>query len=320
MFWAATGNFDFDYGFYQLLRFVAFFAFGFAAFISYKKDQQIVPFALGFLAIVFNPFIPIYLEREIWQWVDILGGFFLIFWTVFTYNYDMYVFFKKFIKINKKHIIGAFSIFAVMLLLYFGKGFFVHQVEEPIVDVNGEDYSAASSEPVYAENIETDDFVKDTSISDNTTTGLFESIKAKPPTCNFTVAPNGIPYPTKSGYLRKMPVRDLTGLSTLTIDNSQNDSDVYVKLFNISGQYVSRNFLVKAYDKYKIVDINQGNYTVKAKFLNDCSFTESEEFEIKENQIYDGVEYSNISMTLYKVANGNLDTKSIDENEFDRGN
>ena len=52
--YAVTG--DFDYGFYQLLRFIAFFAFGFAAFTAHTKKQQIMPFILGFIAIVLTPF------------------------------------------------------------------------------------------------------------------------------------------------------------------------------------------------------------------------------------------------------------------------
>lgn len=98
MFWAANGNFDFDYGFYQLLRFVAFFAFGFAAYISHKKEQQIVPFVLGFLAIVFNPFMPIYFERETWQWVDVVGGLVLLTWSLVSFE-------KKFIILDRKSVV-----------------------------------------------------------------------------------------------------------------------------------------------------------------------------------------------------------------------
>ena len=52
---ASVGDFDFDYGFYQLLRFVAFFSFD-SSFAAYVHKQQITPFILGLIAIVFNPF------------------------------------------------------------------------------------------------------------------------------------------------------------------------------------------------------------------------------------------------------------------------
>ena len=72
---------DFPYGYYQLLRFIGFFAFGIAAYISYSSGQKIIPFVLGFMAIVFNPFIKVYLDREVWAVIDVLSGTGLSIWT-----------------------------------------------------------------------------------------------------------------------------------------------------------------------------------------------------------------------------------------------
>ncbi|WP_228277844.1 DUF6804 family protein [Acinetobacter haemolyticus] len=125
--WAAKGDFDFDYGFYQLLRFVAFFAFGFAAFASYSFKQQVMPFVLGFFAIVFNPFLPIYLERETWQLFDLISGILLISWTIKTFDK---IFIEKIYKIlgivkeDPKGFTKEFSGFvfflACLLVLFFG--------------------------------------------------------------------------------------------------------------------------------------------------------------------------------------------------------
>lgn len=140
--WAAIGEFDFDYGFYQLLRFIAFFSFGFATFSAYVNRQQIMPFILGFFAIVFNPFLPIHLERETWQFVDVVSGILLIVWTVTTFKDAVYAFFNKAIKKNKKASIAALSLVAVVSLLILVGWPFVHKVEEP---------AAASSEYLYSE-------------------------------------------------------------------------------------------------------------------------------------------------------------------------
>ncbi|ENZ9378404.1 DUF6804 family protein [Acinetobacter baumannii] len=129
--YAAVGDFDFDYGFYQLLRFVAFFSFGFASFTAYTNKQQITPFILGLVAIVFNPFLPIYLERETWQLVDIVSGLFLILWTITTFKDAMYVFFNQVIKKNKKVSIAVISIVAIVFILLFVGWPFVHKYEEP---------------------------------------------------------------------------------------------------------------------------------------------------------------------------------------------
>ncbi len=42
---------------------------------------------------------------------------------------------------------------------------------------------------------------------------------------------NGVPFPTKSGYLKGYPALSWGGYSNVTVDNSQNNSDVFVKLF-----------------------------------------------------------------------------------------
>lgn len=113
--WAAIGDFDYDYAFYQLLRFIAFFAFGFAAFTAHTKKQQIMPFILGFLAIVFNPFLPIYLERNTWQLVDVLSGVLLIMWTVATFNRGFALKLSETFQIIKKDPKGFFKDFTGLI-------------------------------------------------------------------------------------------------------------------------------------------------------------------------------------------------------------
>ncbi|PPB86406.1 hypothetical protein AsoHEU7_10195 [Acinetobacter soli] len=73
---------DFPYAYYQILRFVALFAFGVAAYMSFNANQKIIPYVLGFMALLFNPFIKINLGRELWMIVDIVSGVCLAVWTL----------------------------------------------------------------------------------------------------------------------------------------------------------------------------------------------------------------------------------------------
>jgi hypothetical protein len=62
----------FPYGYYMLLRVVVFMAAGLIALHAYEQDQPgLWPFAFAATAIVFNPFLPFHLGREIWLFVDI---------------------------------------------------------------------------------------------------------------------------------------------------------------------------------------------------------------------------------------------------------
>lgn len=71
---------DMPYGYYQLVRFIATFIFGYLAFIvnsDNKKNNLLVAIYIA-LAILFQPFIKIALGRTIWNIVDVIVGVFLI--------------------------------------------------------------------------------------------------------------------------------------------------------------------------------------------------------------------------------------------------
>jgi hypothetical protein len=71
------------YGYYTLLRIVVC---GSAALIAYKQFQKervvsLWVVLMSGVAILFNPFLPIYLDREIWAPIDVItAAIFLIHW------------------------------------------------------------------------------------------------------------------------------------------------------------------------------------------------------------------------------------------------
>lgn len=68
-----------EYGFFTFLRFVVFATCGYVAYLALTAEQN--PFwvwALGGIAVLFNPFIPIYLTREVWVVIDFLVAIFLL--------------------------------------------------------------------------------------------------------------------------------------------------------------------------------------------------------------------------------------------------
>ena len=59
------------------------------------------------------------------------------------------------------------------------------------------------------------------------------SLPPKPEPVRPPTADNGVPFPATSSYIKGYPVRATGGYSTVTVDNSQNDSNVFVKLFTL---------------------------------------------------------------------------------------
>jgi hypothetical protein len=66
------------YGFFTLLRFVVFVATVYIAWIAYEQQKEKWVWIFGFVAILFNPFFPIHLNRDWWFIIDLVTGLFLI--------------------------------------------------------------------------------------------------------------------------------------------------------------------------------------------------------------------------------------------------
>lgn len=142
-----------------------------------------------------------------------------------------------------------------------------------------------------------------------------EQKKAKSST---SVAPNGQPWPVSAGYVKGYKRLHTKGLSTVTVDNSQNDSDVFVKLVSLGGAkaYPVRQFFIPASGKFTIKKITAGSYDIRYRDIKNGSLSRSEAFNLEETATQNGTQFSNISMTLYKVQNGNMQTYGLSEAEF----
>jgi len=132
-------------------------------------------------------------------------------------------------------------------------------------------------------------------------------------------ADNGVPWPTISGYVPGYPRRSMGGLSTLTVDNSQNDSDVFAKLFTIgpSSRVLARAFFVPAGSQFTIESLERGRYDLRYRNLSSGALVKSDPFEFAEISGEDSLKVTTMKLTLYKVAGGSLRTQSISDEEFE---
>lgn len=68
---------DLPYAYYQALRWVVCGVTGYGAYIAYEGKNQIWAWVFGITAILFNPIMPFYLERETWRVLDIVAAIML---------------------------------------------------------------------------------------------------------------------------------------------------------------------------------------------------------------------------------------------------
>ncbi len=133
-----------------------------------------------------------------------------------------------------------------------------------------------------------------------------------------SMAPNGQSWPSSAGYIKGYQRLHADGLSTVTVDNSQNDSDVFVKLVSLDSTqaYPVRQFYIPAFGNFTLNKITAGNYDIRYRDLSNDGLSRSEAFNLKQTPTKNGTQFSNITMTLYKVQNGNMQTYDLSEAEF----
>lgn len=132
------------------------------------------------------------------------------------------------------------------------------------------------------------------------------------------LAPNGAAWPKIADYVNGYPIFNSSGHSVVTIDNTQNNSDVFVKLVSLDGEnsLPVRTLFIPAHWNFPLKSVAPGNYDIRYRNLTDGYLSRSERFTVTENPKADGIEYSNITLTLYKVRQGNLKTYGLDEVDF----
>jgi hypothetical protein len=147
---------------------------------------------------------------------------------------------------------------------------------------------------------------------------LKPSPRPKPVYVRPSTADNGAPFPTESGPIANYPVQFTDGYSKVTVDNSQNGSDVFVKLFSRDRMPEApiRVFFIRAGESFTEDKVRAGNYDVRYRDLDSGGLSRTESFNLKEIDNGREIQSSDLRLTLYKVPGGNMQTHQIAENEF----
>jgi DnaJ domain len=140
----------------------------------------------------------------------------------------------------------------------------------------------------------------------------------KPTYVKPTASPLGHLWPQSASYVKGYKVLAQPGLSTVTIDNSSNDNDVFVKLMSLDfgAPMPTRHFFIPSNSQFTLKNVMAGNYDIRYKDLDSGQLARSESFILEETPSSNGTTYSNLRMTLYKVRNGNMQTYGIAEADF----
>lgn len=71
------------YGYYQLVRVIAFVGFGYLTYEEWSNTSNKIFFILFIVAaLVFNPFLKLYLGKTLWQFTDVFYAIILIIYRI----------------------------------------------------------------------------------------------------------------------------------------------------------------------------------------------------------------------------------------------
>lgn len=90
------------------------------------------------------------------------------------------------------------------------------------------------------------------------------------------MAPNGEPWPTRSSYIDGYRVGNMGGYTELTVDNSNNGTAVYVKLFDVEKKQNVRHVFVAPYSKFFLERLTAGNYELHRQDIGSAPISQAE--------------------------------------------
>lgn len=132
------------------------------------------------------------------------------------------------------------------------------------------------------------------------------------------IAPNGVAYPETSAYISGYEIRNNTGKSSVMVNNSKNDNDVYLKLLAHDGSRITavRHVFIKGKTDFKIENLSAGKYEIQYMDLAAGLAGRSEVFAVNETITDLGVKASNMSVTLQPAVNGVLRVENVSQEAF----
>lgn len=131
-------------------------------------------------------------------------------------------------------------------------------------------------------------------------------IPAQPvPYTHPATAPNGKAWPSSAGYVDGYAIKNTAGASTIAIDNSRNDTDIFVKLFfaDDPDEKSLRVFYIPQSSNFVLQNLDAARYVIQYMDLTSGHIFKTAAFALKEKQTPDGMKKpGGVRMTLRKVT------------------
>jgi hypothetical protein len=132
------------------------------------------------------------------------------------------------------------------------------------------------------------------------------------------LAPNGAPWPVHAADIPGYPTAFDDGKSVITLDNSRNPADVFVKLVSLDGSSPTfvRHVYIPGRETYECRNVGKGKYEVRYQDLGSGLMAKSPTFDVVESRTSQTVSFSAMKITLARVTETKPDRLRISASEF----
>jgi hypothetical protein len=120
-----------------------------------------------------------------------------------------------------------------------------------------------------------------------------------------------------TGYLKGAPILAQEGRSTFTVDNRDGGQDAVARIYLNGTKPAVRSMFVKAGESFTANKLPPGTYAFRYRFMgSNDTFEANTIFELKEVAVPGGTQFSRTTVTLFRVADGNMSVKKVSPESF----
>ena len=120
-----------------------------------------------------------------------------------------------------------------------------------------------------------------------------------------------------TGYLKGEQKGAMGGLSTFTVDNRRGDRDAVARIYLNGDKPAVLHIYIKKGETFKAQSIQAGTYVFRYRYIgSEDTYEANQPFQLTETRTDTGTRFSNVTVTLFKVKDGNMQTKKVDASKF----
>lgn len=121
----------------------------------------------------------------------------------------------------------------------------------------------------------------------------------------------------RTGYIAGAPRLAADGLSRFTVDNTNGAGDAIARLYLDGRRPAVRSFFVKQGEKFTADKLTPGTYVMRYRYMgSDDTYEADRAFALRQEETDTGTRYSNVTVTLFRVRDGNMQTKKVPPESF----